>query len=312
MKKKCYETFGNIPLDSTTALEEIGQRMETFYNFLIENNVKIEAKSLPSTSDKYIPEGIEFISVLMSLEESFILGQNIGLPNVDDISLLTSVIKKVKRLHINPDKILKRFLTVVQIISALNNNNITVSNPIYIENNVTYNIENNVTYSAKEAAESFESILSDLKISKSDLIALSYDTNLNICNLPDVAERIKKTAALKGTSVSAMLRACNLGKNTIDKMSNGSDIVVSNLAKIADYLDCSVDYLLGRTDSPTAINSHNTVNGSNNIIGNGSGNRTGNTLSEQESALMDIFNKLDVVSQAKLLVYATELEKEKE
>lgn len=85
-----------------------------------------------------------------------------------------------------------------------------------------------------------------------------------------------------------------------------------NIIKIADYFGCSVDYLLGRTDSPTAINSHNTVNGSNNIIGNGSGNRTGNTLSEQESALMDIFNKLDVVSQAKLLVYATELEKEKD
>ncbi|HCB95696.1 MAG TPA: hypothetical protein DEP65_08870, partial [Ruminococcus sp.] len=74
----------------------------------------------------------------------------------------------------------------------------------------------------------------------------------------------------------------------------------------------SIDYLLGIADSPTAINSHNTVNGSNNIIGNGNGNRTENALSEQESALMNIFNKLDVVSQAKLLVYATELEKEKE
>lgn len=29
-----------------------------------------------------------------------------------------------------------------------------------------------------------------------------------------------------------------------------SDISSSNLAKIADYLDCSVDYLLGRTDNP--------------------------------------------------------------
>ncbi len=28
---------------------------------------------------------------------------------------------------------------------------------------------------------------------------------------------------------------------------------VENLVKIADYLDCSVDYLLGRTDNP---NSH--------------------------------------------------------
>ena len=29
-----------------------------------------------------------------------------------------------------------------------------------------------------------------------------------------------------------------------------SEVSSSNLAKIADYLDCSVDYLLGRTDNP--------------------------------------------------------------
>ena len=110
-----------------------------------------------------------------------------------------------------------------------------------------------------------------------------------------------------------MLSECTLSKNTLSTMQSGGSLPrLETLAKIADYLGCSVDYLIGRTDSPTAINSHNTVNGSNNIIGNGSGNRTENTLSEQASALMNIFNKLDVVSQAKLLVYATELEKEKE
>ena len=253
MKKKCYKSFSDIPLDSAISLEEVGRRMETFYNFLIENDVKIETKSSPLTSDKYKPKDAELISVLMNLEKSFILGQNIGLPNVDDIRLITSVVKKVKSSHIDPDKILNRLLIVFQIISALSNNNVKVYNPIYIENNVTYNIENNVTYSTKEAVESFESILTDLNISKDDLITLSYETNLNICDLPDVAERIKKIVALRGTSVSAMLKDCNLGKNTIDKMSNGSDIFVSNLAKIADYLDVSVDYLLGRTDNK-AIN----------------------------------------------------------
>lgn len=33
-------------------------------------------------------------------------------------------------------------------------------------------------------------------------------------------------------------------------MSRGGDILTHNFAKIADYLDCSVDYLLGRTDNP--------------------------------------------------------------
>lgn len=44
---------------------------------------------------------------------------------------------------------------------------------------------------------------------------------------------------------------CGLGINTVSKISNGTDILTLNFAKIADYLDCSVDYLLGRTDDPT-------------------------------------------------------------
>ena len=34
------------------------------------------------------------------------------------------------------------------------------------------------------------------------------------------------------------------------KINPTSDISSNNLCKIADYLDCSVDYLLGRTDVP--------------------------------------------------------------
>ena len=127
----------------------------------------------------------------------------------------------------------------------------------------------------------------------------------------EIANLIKEVAKANAISTTKMLEDCQLNKNTLSSMqSRGSMPKADNLAKIADYLDVSIDYLLGRTDSPTVVNSHNTVNGSNNIIGNGSGNRTENALSEQESALMNIFNKLDVVSQAKLLVYATELEKE--
>ena len=51
-----------------------------------------------------------------------------------------------------------------------------------------------------------------------------------------------------------MVENCNLSKNTLSSMlSGGSTPKSENLAKIADYLDCSVDYLLGRTDNP---NSH--------------------------------------------------------
>lgn len=71
-------------------------------------------------------------------------------------------------------------------------------------------------------------------------------------NSQEIAKRIKAQAKAKGCSVNEVLTACELGRNTITKISNGSDIYAGNLARIADYLDCSVDYLLGNTDDPTA------------------------------------------------------------
>lgn len=67
-------------------------------------------------------------------------------------------------------------------------------------------------------------------------------------NSQEIAERIKLRAKQLNISVNELLVSCRLGKNTISKMSNGADILTQNFAKIADYLDCSVDYLLGRTD----------------------------------------------------------------
>lgn len=66
-----------------------------------------------------------------------------------------------------------------------------------------------------------------------------------------VVERIKKFAKTKNISITKMLMECELNKNTLSSMqSRGSWPQANSLAKIADYLDCSVDYLLGRTDSP--------------------------------------------------------------
>ena len=66
----------------------------------------------------------------------------------------------------------------------------------------------------------------------------------------EIANRIKSTAKQQGKSLGEVLSACGLGINTVSKISKGTDILTLNFAKIADYLDCSVDYLLGRTDNP--------------------------------------------------------------
>lgn len=66
----------------------------------------------------------------------------------------------------------------------------------------------------------------------------------------DIAKRIKDLAKRKGVKINDMLAECKLSKNTLSSMlSGGSTPKSENLAKIADYLDCSVDYLLGRTDN---------------------------------------------------------------
>ena len=67
----------------------------------------------------------------------------------------------------------------------------------------------------------------------------------------NAAERIKQTAKAKKISVKQMLEDCEMNKNVISTMlSRGSMPKADNLARIADYLNCSVDYLLGRTDNP--------------------------------------------------------------
>ena len=71
----------------------------------------------------------------------------------------------------------------------------------------------------------------------------------NMYNSTEIAFRIKELAKSKNIIIKNMFFECGLNKNILSSMlSGGSTPKSENLAKIADYLDCSVDYLLGRTD----------------------------------------------------------------
>lgn len=65
----------------------------------------------------------------------------------------------------------------------------------------------------------------------------------------NIAERIKEQARIHKVPVKKMLEDVGLGFNTMSNMKTSMP-KADNLAKIADYLDCSVDYLLGRTEKP--------------------------------------------------------------
>lgn len=127
-------------------------------------------------------------------------------------------------------------------------------------------------------------------------------------NSQDVAERIKELAQKRNVSVKQVLSDIGLGFNTMSNMKTSMP-KSDNLAKIADYLNCSVDYLLGRTDSPEVTGAY--INGDNNGIQavsrdnskmtvNGAAAPNKDTLTEQ---FMQKFEQLDFDDKVDVMQY---------
>lgn len=108
----------------------------------------------------------------------------------------------------------------------------------------------------------------------------------------------------KGISVTEFAKQIGLSQSNVTTWKAGAVPRSKTLKATADYFGVSVEYLMG----DDAVNVRN-VQDNHGIIGhahapvtiNGSGTAS---LSEQEEALLDLFRKMNVVSQAKLLVYA--------
>lgn len=70
-------------------------------------------------------------------------------------------------------------------------------------------------------------------------------------NAQIVVNKIRELSENKKTSINKMLAECELGKDLISDMQRKGHILTGDkLGIIADYLEVSVDYLLGRTDKP--------------------------------------------------------------
>lgn len=102
-------------------------------------------------------------------------------------------------------------------------------------------------------------------------------------NSQEIANRIKERAKEKGIKLNDMLNKCGLSINTISKMSKGADIFTQNFAKIADFLNCSIDYLLGRTESPEIYSENNKI--------------------------LEYYNNMNHEGQERLINYASDLNK---
>ena len=66
----------------------------------------------------------------------------------------------------------------------------------------------------------------------------------------ELSQCIKARARKMNISLKAPTDDCGLGVNALNQLTDKKGLSCFALARIADYLDVSVDFLLGRTDNP--------------------------------------------------------------
>ncbi len=138
-------------------------------------------------------------------------------------------------------------------------------------------------------------------------------------NLDNLFKRIDELG-LTSKKVSA---ATKISTGNISDWKNGKCLpTATKLYVLADYLNCSVDYLLGRTDNPNMESTTNYVSGSTitnspilqssnfaNVIVNDNKNGKKKELSKQALELAEIFDSLGIREQSELLSALNKIEK---
>ena len=68
----------------------------------------------------------------------------------------------------------------------------------------------------------------------------------------EYTERILRILEAQNVTAYKLAKATGISESLFSKWREkpSSRVSSANLVRIADYLDCSVDYLLGRTDTP--------------------------------------------------------------
>lgn len=117
-------------------------------------------------------------------------------------------------------------------------------------------------------------------------------------NSRNLVNNIKSIAKDRNILIRDMLTACELNINTLSQMSDKKGLSSFALAKIADYLDCSVDYLLGRSDTPWLAADRNAALPD---------CHRKSAPSPRDEALLDSFRQLNEEGQEKVLDYTDDL-----
>ncbi len=99
-----------------------------------------------------------------------------------------------------------------------------------------------------------------------------------------------------GKTAYQIAKDTGISQGTMNEYKNGKKLpTMQNLVKIANALDCSVDYLLGRTDNPKSHKIHSNDNES--CINNSDALR----LDEHQKLLIELYNNLSPIEQIELI-----------
>lgn len=122
-------------------------------------------------------------------------------------------------------------------------------------------------------------------------------------------ERLKELCASKGLNVTQLCKEVTNSSGNLSTWKKGymrSDY----LSLVADRLQCSTDYLLGRVDQPTAVYS---IVGNNNLQVNGNnGNNSPLIVNDPKSddttnELVELVKSLPLVKRAEVIIYLNKL-----
>ena len=83
-----------------------------------------------------------------------------------------------------------------------------------------------------------------------DFVRIHKMTTENLYDSIALAENIKIQAKARNIQLKDMYAELGMSKGVLSNLRTGRMIAADSLARIADYLDCSMDFLMGRTVDP--------------------------------------------------------------
>ncbi|MDE6424697.1 MAG: helix-turn-helix transcriptional regulator [Ruminococcus sp.] len=128
----------------------------------------------------------------------------------------------------------------------------------------------------------------------------------------DVALRIREVAKKNDIVLRQMFEDIGLSKGTMDNLRTSMP-KADNLARIADYLDVSMDYLMGRTDEPNIKNNSNVItirSGKASHINDINNIKLSKASSEDISEIAEMIKELSLVQRSEIVLMIDKMKKQ--